>query len=592
MIKKAADIMRYAVPLILFLCLIGGCAGMRLDYLESERVRRESMGIQERPENKEERLALLERMEGEERESGEEALESEVHAKLVSEGLKQKELEEEGEEQAEPLQIEPEMVEEGELQEEGLISPEEIDEFSDDLSSLESMDIDTDDDSFMDDDLSFGMEDDADKGGLPGLIEKGSVETRYYGQFYEVKNDRRQDIFEGIVKLDMRHDFLNNYSLILNPVIHTANRNFTAEFINRIQETGENKAKERRYYLNADEAYVVRRGENADLFFGKKEFTWGKAEVFNPTDSINPYDLMDFLESSKIGVLSTGIEYSIGESSIDLVFIPLFTFSRTPHADNRWAGNQEDELDPSSQKTQRDAIFDDDSPTVEVHERELPPNTIESSQVAARYRTTVKGWDFSLSYYHGFDSIPTIESETKGGVTHLTPVFNKINVAGLAVATTFDKLEAHGEMAYRHTEQGDDDNFIAYIIGGSYNWNLEDYDLKFLKEVSLYFEFAGEEITDVIHNENRVSSSYYSRPFKESVLGSLNLKINEDTEVHVGGNYNIDEYDYLIQPKLTHNFTDDLKLKAGLDLITGHKDTFYGKWRKNDRLFTNLTWHF
>jgi hypothetical protein len=414
-----------------------------------------------------------------------------------------------------------------------------------------------------------------------------SLKYKFFGHFRTVKNDHKQWVNEAELKIDTRYDFADKYSIVMNPIIRWDNRFFTAEIINTLQEGTENKASERRYYLNAQEAYIVRHGESSDFYIGKKVYSWGKAEGFNPTDNINPYGFLDFLDSEKIGVFSAALEYSLGDYTIDLVAIPLFTPSRLPSEGNRWAGDA-DEEDTTAGNIQQKK----DKPGVVIHERELPPNTIESSQVAARLRTSLSGWDFSLSYYHGFDSIPAVEKETRGGEDHYTPVFNKINVVGLATATTFDQLEVHSEIAYRDTEQGDDDSFISLVLGGSYNWNLEDAAPEFIEKISLYFEWAEEKITDKKDNEKRSSSSFYTRGFRNSLLGSLIVKFNEDTELQVSGNYNLSEFDSFVQPKLTYNFTDDIKFVAGFDFITGHKDTFWGKWRKNDRFFSNVTWYF
>ncbi len=406
-----------------------------------------------------------------------------------------------------------------------------------------------------------------------------SLEYKFFGHFRKVKQDNAQYVHELLMKFDAKYDFDKNTSIILTPILRTDTRHFTAGVIDRLQET-----EERKYHFNFKEGFLVTHGKNLDLYMGKKIYSWGKAEGLNPTDNINRYDFLDFPDREKIGVLSAAVEYSMGNYSVDIVFIPFFTPSRLPGQSNRWIGNIEGET------TNFDNIIIPSDLSGEVHERDLPAKTLGNSQFAGRIKTTISGWDMALSYYRGFDSVPVVEEETIGSARHYTPKYNRISNYGLAIATTFDKLEVHAEGAYRDTAKGYDDDFLAYIIGGSYSW--DDLGLEFIEKISLYFEFAGERITNAKDSRKRFSSTDYSRPLKRSVLGSLVFKFNEDVDLRIGGNYNIDEYDHYIQPKLTYKFSDKLKVKIGLDIMTGHKNTFWGKWRNNDRVFTNVLWYF
>lgn len=407
---------------------------------------------------------------------------------------------------------------------------------------------------------------------------KGSLEYKSFGYFHKAKQDSNMFSNEAILKFDAKYELGEKNSIVLKPVLRADDRHFTSAIVDDVQETDA-----RRYYLNFKEAYFATRSKQLDLYLGKRIYSWGKAEGFNPTDDINPYDFLDFPDKEKIGVFSAAVEYSFGDYSLDAVYIPFFTPARMPERNNRWAGNIGDDLTATTGGLPA-------LPSAELEARQLPPNTLGNSQVASRLKTTLKGWDFALTFYHGFDPIPSPAKETRNLIDYYIPKFNRINEYGFSAATTWDKLEAHAETSYRDTLSGNDDDFLAYIAGGSYSW--DELGVDFLEKISLYLEYAGEEVINEKDNPKRYSSKAYSRPFQKSVLGSLNIKFNEDVEFAFGGNYNFDEFDRYMQPKLTYKFSDKLKLRAGMDILTGHKDTFWGKWRKNDRVFANLTWYF
>jgi len=412
---------------------------------------------------------------------------------------------------------------------------------------------------------------------LAGESLNGSLEYKFFGHFKKTRQDPQLFANEGRLRLDMKYK-LKPVDIVLTPVVRADDRHFTAGVIDSLKETDE-----RRYYVNFREAYVKAPGERSDFYLGKRVYSWGKAEGYNPTDNINPYDYLDFPDREKIGVFSASLEHSLGNSNIDIVWVPFFTPGRLPERDNRWAGTVEADTAvvggqtiPAGQQ-------------VVVEERELPPDTLKNSQTAGRLRLTIESWDMALSYYHGFDSVPAVEERFVGPVRHLTPKYNKISVYGFSLVTTLEKLEAHVETAYRHTESGDDDDFVSYIAGGSYSW---DEPLSFVEKFSLYLEYAGEEVTDEKDNPARYSAKNYTRPFKRSALGSIIARFNEDAEFALSGAYNFDEYDFFLQPKLTYKLTDSLKVKAGFDMLHGAQDTFWGKWKKNDRFFMNATWYF
>ena len=62
-------------------------------------------------------------------------------------------------------------------------------------------------------------------------------------------------------------------------------------------------------------------------------------------------------------------------------------------------------------------------------------------------------------------------------------------------------------------------------------------------------------------------------------------------DFRVTGSYNIDEYDSYFQPKLTYKFSDRLILQAGFDIFSGDEDTFWGKWKDNDRIFSFIKYY-
>lgn len=408
----------------------------------------------------------------------------------------------------------------------------------------------------------------------------GSIEYKFFNHFHSAPQYSARFRNEGILKLDMDYDW-RQVNINLTPEIYFTNWPLSAGMMDKFEE----RDKER-YIANLKEGYAIYYGDNFNLSIGKKIYSWGKADGYNPTDSINPYDFLDVPDNEKIGVFSAALSYSFGNSYMDLVFIPTFTPSRLPDGDNRWAGNPGGDEQGETQGRQFNTI------AYTLSDREIPGRQMENSQFAIRFGTTIRGWDLSLSYYDGFDSVAVVRKDIEDGEIYYTPIYSRIHKIGADFSTTFGKIEIHGEMAHRFTLWDRDDDFFQYIIGGNYSWDELPIVSEYMEQITLVLEYAGESVTEAKKDPNISGSAGYTRPFTNSILTKLIFKFSEEDKIEVGSAININDGDYILQPKWIHKITDSLKFETGVDILNGKDDSFFGKWSRNDRAFTFLTYLF
>ncbi len=225
-----------------------------------------------------------------------------------------------------------------------------------------------------------------------------------------------------------------------------------------------------------------------------------------------------------------------------------------------------------------------------IEPRELPPQKLRNMQGGIKINTSKEGWDFTVSYYDGFNNVAVIKKLVTSSQILFIPTYNKMREIGGAISTTLGQMEIHGELAQHFTDGQADDDYAEYVFGGSYSWDRTQ--IHQFEEVKLFLEYAGEKVTDYRTNQDYISYTGYCRPFRNTLLGKLMLKFDEDNQLDLSTVYNFGDDDNFIQPKFTHTFNDSLKLVAGLDIFSGKEDTFWGKWDKNDRIFTFLTYSF
>jgi hypothetical protein len=83
------------------------------------------------------------------------------------------------------------------------------------------------------------------------------------------------------------------------------------------------------------------------------------------------------------------------------------------------------------------------------------------------------------------------------------------------------------------------------------------------------------------------------RVFMSAFATNITYEFTEFTKLELIGV--IDFYqgdDYYVQPQLVHDVTDSLAVTVGLDLIGGPRDTFFGEFKENDRVYVKLKYTF
>jgi 4'-phosphopantetheinyl transferase len=398
-----------------------------------------------------------------------------------------------------------------------------------------------------------------------------------FTQFQEVPSDKRHVRDEATLQVEWARALTSWASAKVVGEGRVDDDHFVDELTFQIPERSA-----RRSYLYLKEAVLALQHRPVSLSLGKQIFAWGTADGWNPTDTLNPYDYMDPIDREKLAVYSAEAALTMGASSLTAVVIPFFTPSRTPLEKGRW-------VPPLP------ADF-----VGVVDNRELPETDISNVQYAVRLRTTIAGWDLTGTYYEGFDNTPVFRSTTttlpSGDVVPLlTPVFTKIRAPGFAFSTTWQKFEFHGEAAVKLVERNGRDSRFQGIVGLNYTW--ADFDLRWLQQVNVIAEYANEEVI----SSDRSSSvlpldptfALPDRAFRHSPIARVLVKFSEETEAEVGGTANFaGPANYYLKVAVSQKVGEALWISAGLDFFAGPRDTFWGRWRDNDRFWIFLKYFF
>jgi hypothetical protein len=212
---------------------------------------------------------------------------------------------------------------------------------------------------------------------------------------------------------------------------------------------------------------TLRKGTlTADL--GKQFVRWGKADILNPTDRFAPRDFLEVTDDEFLAVIGARAQYERGSHSLDVVWVPTFTPSRTPLIGRRWA--------PLQPQTLGTTGFID-----------LDPQFPDRSQYGARWNVLGPGFEFSLSYFDGFNHLPqfTAFPLSSRPLVALQRTYAPLRMGGADAAVPFRWFTLKGEIASLFTTSDEADDVVVYVV------QLERQS----GELSLVAGYAGEIVT-------------------------------------------------------------------------------------------------
>jgi hypothetical protein len=212
---------------------------------------------------------------------------------------------------------------------------------------------------------------------------------------------------------------------------------------------------------------AVRKGSlTVDL--GKQFIRWGKADILNPTDRFAPRDFLEVTDDEFLAVIGARGQYTRASHAVDVVWVPTFTPSRTPLVGRRWA--------PLQPQTLGTTGFVDVDPT-------FP----DRSQYGARWNVLGPGFEFSLSYFDGFNHLPqfTAFPLSSRPLVALQRTYAPLRMAGADAAVPLRWFTVKGEIASLFTTSTTADDVVVYVV------QLERQS----GELSLVAGYAGEIVT-------------------------------------------------------------------------------------------------
>jgi hypothetical protein len=179
---------------------------------------------------------------------------------------------------------------------------------------------------------------------------------------------------------------------------------------------------------------------------GRQFIRWGKADILNPTDRFAPRDFLNVINTEFLGVVAARATYERGGDTLDLVWQPAFTPSRSPLLNQRWV----------------------------VLPREVRQFPIDDrgflfpgrGNAGARWNHLGSGYEFSLSFFDGFNHLPLIDANPRffpSPAITLARYFARMRMYGADAAIPLRWFTLKAESAYFTSPTPQADEYVQYV---------------------------------------------------------------------------------------------------------------------------------
>ncbi len=294
--------------------------------------------------------------------------------------------------------------------------------------------------------------------------------------------------------------------------------------------------------------------------FGKQFIRWGEADILNPTDRFAPKDFLTVTDPDFLAVLAARVIYDTGTDSFDFVWQPRFTPARTPLIDQRWT--------VLPQAAEGIALVDQGA--------EYPGR----SAFGARWNHIGSGYEFSASFYDGFNYLPVFQGALNALADAIDYVrtYPALRLYGADAAVPLRWFTIKTEAAYYTSPDRQQDEYVIYVL---------QFERQ-IKELSIVAGYAGDAITA------RTPTLQFSPElgFARAILAHAQYAIDSNRNVAVDAALRQNGRGSWLRAEYSQAFGQHWRATAGYSWIRGDDDDFIGQYHRNSFALLALRYSF
>jgi hypothetical protein len=297
---------------------------------------------------------------------------------------------------------------------------------------------------------------------------------------------------------------------------------------------------------------------------GRQFIRWGKADILNPTDRFAPKDYSNVVKNDFLAVTAARLTVGNQSDSLDLIYVPRFTPSRTPLIGQRWVV-----IPPLPFNTRLGAL---DGGTLFPSGRQL----------GARWNHIGKRAEFSFSFYEGFNHLPLIDpslvSRRFQPYLSLKRYFPKLRMYGSDAAVPLRWFTVKGETAFFTSSTPTADEYVIYVAQAERQHGewlfVGGYAGQYVTAKRSQFEFAPD------------------RGLTRAFLGRTSYTIDTNRSAILETVVRQNGEGAWSKIELTQAFRNHWRVTGGYTWIFGNMLDFLGQYRRNSHFSFSLRYSY
>jgi len=428
--------------------------------------------------------------------------------------------------------------------------------------------------------------------------EESSIEKSISGfvEYENFTNTYGNQEFEDIVK---KNELRNNWKIKIGTetLYFQSNLNLYVHDDNRESRVTRNMTiTGNPYEISFNELYINYEFSIVRLRLGNQIHAWGTADVFNPTAYFNPMDMREALsrdeDELKQGVPSLAALFYIGDSSIELVYVPIHVPVLIPGSGTFWGIRYEERGYP-----------------VEV----LDPRAMEingqNMAVGIQFATNLWSTDFNINAYYGPDVEPIFRPigtlaliPDQPPSAAVLPEYRISPAVGFSFSKTLGKFVFQGEVAYFPMKPG--------VIDQDLEADLPDFPFAVTtyhamrSSLGINYFLPLEKIFPS-HDGEAVLTIEWSRPtafgageIMDPMLGDILSFRFDDTfldsklKVSLTSITDLNNASTMLMPEIGYTFTNGISITAAYTWLHGGDNSFLGIYTNNDFFKVRLRYEY
>ncbi|MFA7382082.1 MAG: hypothetical protein WC001_01385 [Desulfurivibrionaceae bacterium] len=336
-------------------------------------------------------------------------------------------------------------------------------------------------------------------------------------------------------------------------------------------------------HLEDQEVLELREGTLAytaatwDLKLGRQMVTWGVGDLVFIND-VFPKDYEAFfaghpLEYLKKGVDGAKIGFYPEIASFEVIAIPRFTANHFPAATRFW-------------------LFDP-LPGVSNRQTVEPGTSLENTEVAVRAYRDLASFDLSLYGYRGFFRQPAMQPDDPAAPTRLTLWYPRLAVYGASLQGS--GLGGVVSLEGGYYDSRDDRAGNDPLIPNSQARFLLGYQRQFWEDFTVGLQYYGERMLDYGDYTATLPSGM---PTEKRLHDLVSIRLtqllrHQTVKLSLFAFRGLSSADYLINPEVKYNLTDQLWLALGANFFgSGEPWTQFGQLDRNDNVYFQTRYEF